>query len=158
MEHPLFTLRPNMAVAIVPVVFSSLFTGIVLGIAIGFGSKSVFVGLITGLVAAAAVFLLTLMNLRARRYIFYKTKAEFYEGFLTIVQRTVNYNKVTDCILKKTVWDRMFGTGTIQLITAGHAAVQSQIGSVGLGGGIVIQYIEHPDEIFGKVQELLKGK
>lgn len=87
------------------------------------------------------------MNLKARRYVFFKEKAEFYEGFLNIIFHSVEYRKITDCILTKTVWDRMFGTGTISLLTAGH-----------LLGGITMQFVEHPDEIYTQIQELLKEK
>ena len=88
-----------------------------------------------------------MMNLRARRYLFFKNKAEFYEGFLNIVQRTVSYQKVTDCVLTKSVWDRMFGTGTIRLVTAGHEGR--------VGGGIAIQFVENPNQVYKEVQKLL---
>ncbi len=156
-EHPLFTLRPNITVAIVPIIFSSLLAAFFGGIIAGFGAKSSFLGFVVGVVLGAVAFFFSLMNLRARRYIFYKNKAEFYEGFLTIVQRTVNYNKVTDCILKKTVWDRMFGTGTIRLLTAGHEGGQTAA-TAALGGGLVIQFIDNPDDVFKRVQKLLAGK
>ena len=91
---------------------------------------------------------------RARNYLFYKEKAEFYEGFLNIVQRTVQYDKVTDCILTRTVWDRLFGTGTIRLITAGHVAAPAY-GAYGISGGIALQYLEHSEQIYHKLQTLL---
>lgn len=155
MEKPLFTLQPNITVAIIPVIVTSIFIGVFAGAFIGFWARSMMLGFSVGIIVMVLLVFLTLMNLRARRYVFYKDKAEFYEGFLTIVQRTVNYNKVTDCMLRKTVWDRMFGTGTIRLITAGHLGGQ---GEVAIGGGLMVQYIEHPDDIFQKVQKLLHGK
>lgn len=89
------------------------------------------------------------MNLNATRYLFYKNKAEFYEGFLNTIQKTVQYDRVTDCVLTKSVLDRIFGTGSIRLITAGHGDSSS---------GIWIAYIKNPDEVYQKVQALLKAR
>ena len=49
--------------------------------------------------------------------------------------------------MKKSVWDRMFGTGTIRLVTAGHEGK--------IGGGIGIQYVENPNQVYREVQKLL---
>ncbi len=152
MERPLFELKPQIAVAIIPAIFWGLVIGAVIGF-FAFGPFSVLGAVIVGLVVALVMIFLSLMNLRARRYIFYNDKAEFYEGFLNIVQRTVRYEKITDCILRKSVWDRIFGTGTIKLVTAGHVDTGRYSGA---GGGIAIEYVERPDEVYKKVEHLLK--
>ena len=79
------------------------------------------------------------MNIRSRKYIFYQERVEFYEGFLNLRQKTINYRKVTDCLLTKNIWDRLLKAGTIQFMTAGH-----EITSGGkAAGGIRVQYIKN---------------
>jgi len=157
-QQPLFVLKPKLSVAIIPTIILGIIVGIFLSFYI---TPLIFLtaGVGTGLAVALAIIAIVtglflffrMMNLRARRYLFYKTKAEFYEGFLNIVQRTVAYQKVTDCIMTKSVWDRMFGTGTIRLVTAGH----ENMGRYTVGGGIAIQYIENPNQVYQEVQKLL---
>ena len=160
-EKLLFTLKPSLPVAIVPAVLWSLIIAIFVSFFVGTWLAIFSLGIMSNIILGALVFILLLafriLNLKARKYLFYSAKAEFYEGFLNIVQRTVQYDKVTDCVLTRTVWDRMFGTGTIQLLTAGHTGT-SAYGAYGMGGGIGIQYIENPEQIYKKVQELLKKK
>ncbi len=151
MEKTLFTLRPQLVVAIIPSLILALFIGGFIGTIIGIPLRSIGVGVVIGFLLAIIFLILHFMNLNSKRYIFYQNKAEFYEGFLNITQRTVDYKKVTDCILIKTVWDRMFNTGTIRLLTAGHQEVHGHYGY----GGLVMQYIENPNQVYQKVQELL---
>src|SRR3989338_93397 len=155
-EKPLFELRPQIAVAIIPLVIGSIISGAIIGLLAGFYARSVTLGIIVFLVLIGITFFFRFMNLKARKYIFYKDRAEFYEGFLNIVRRNVRYQKVTDCVLVRTVWDRIFGTGTIRLVTAGHEGGASYYGRHSPGGGAAIQYIEHPEETFKKVDSLLK--
>ena len=148
-EKPLFTLRPNIAVAIIPIILVALFMGFwasFFSISLGIG-----VSVIIGVSIAMIITIFRLLNLNARKYIFYPQKAEFYEGFLNIIQRTVHHNKVTDCILTKSVWDRLFGTGTISLATAGHQTTARGA----LGGGINLQYLDKPDKLYKELQRLL---
>ncbi len=151
-EKPLFILKPNISVAIIPMILLGLFTATFLGILAGVFSRSLIAGVIISLIIFILTIFLHFMNLNARRYIFYQKKAEFYEGFLNIVQRTVQYDRITDCVLTKSVWDRMFATGTIRLVTAGHAAAGNyQM----MGGGITLQYLNNPDQVYQQIQELI---
>ena len=151
-EKPLFVLRPHLVVAVIPMILGSLFVGVITGVLFGLFLRSFLIGLIGFIIMGFGSFLFGFLNLKARKYVFYKDKAEFYEGFLNIIKRTVRYEKVTDSVLVKTVWDRLFGTGTIRLVTAGH----EMIGRTSVGGGIVIQYIDNPDEVYSKLEKLLK--
>lgn len=85
------------------------------------------------------------MNLRAREYRFFKDRAEFYEGFLNINRKVVRYDRVTDVTYRRSVWERIWGVGSILLNTAGSYYRELRIG-----------YIENSDEIYEKVQGLLK--
>jgi len=159
MDKPLLELRPNIGVAMIPFIFGGIiFIFFILFIArimwlvrsSSISFTAVFLG---GLFAYLLMAFFNFMNLRARKYLFYNDKAEFYEGFINITQRTVRYTKVTDCILRKKIIDRIFGTGSISLITAGHDA---GYGKTMVGGGISIDYINDPDKIYSYVEKLLK--
>ncbi len=155
-EHPLFILRPNISVAIIPVILGAIIAGVFVGFFAWLGSKSILLSIIVGMLLAIISIFFRLMNLNARRYLFYQKKAEFFEGFLNIVQRTVQYDKVTDCVLTKSVWDRLFGTGTIRLITAGHMGATPYGGySAQSGGGLALQYLNNPDEVYQRIQKLI---
>ena len=160
-EKLIFSLKPSLAVALVPAILLALLSATIVSIFIGSFMVIFSFGLVSIILIGLLIFVLVLsfriLNLRARKYLFYAEKAEFYEGFLNIVQRTVQYNKVTDCILTRTVWDRIFATGTLRLVTAGHTA-QGGYGLYGMGGGIAIQYIKNPDAVYQKVQQLLRQK
>lgn len=160
-EPPLFILRPNISVAIIPVIVGAIIAGIAIGVSVwvilhNIVTYSLVFGIITAIILAIVIIFFRLMNLNARRYLFYQKKAEFYEGFLNIVQRTVQYDKVTDCVLTKNVWDRLFDTGTIRLITAGHMGAANYGGyQAAGGGGIALQYLNNPDNVYQQVQKLI---
>jgi hypothetical protein len=156
-ETPLFTIRPNVTVAIIPLVIAALFAGAFIGGFLGIITKSIALGLVVGVIAASGAIFLRLMNLNATRYVFFASKAEFYEGFLAISQRNVRYEKITDYVLHKSIWDRMFGTGTIKLVTAGHEGAPMYYGgyAAAMGGGLVLRFVEQPDEVFAKIEELV---
>ena len=94
------------------------------------------------------------MNLKNRKYIFYQGKVEFYEGFLVIDRKMVNYDKVTDCILRKGIFDRWFGTGTISLLTAGFDPRGNISGW--RGSGIKMETIRNVEIVYTKLQKLLR--
>jgi len=157
-QQPLFILKPKLSVAIIPTLLGGFVISILLSLYISIiiaGMAGLSAGIATAIViivvVTGGIVFFRLMNLKARRYLFFKNKAEFYEGFLNIVQRTVSYQKVTDCVLTKSVWDRMFGTGTIRLVTAGHEGT----GRYAVGGGIAIQFVENPNQVYKEVQKLL---
>ncbi len=150
-DKPLFVLRPAIGVAIIPTMLGALIFGIFVSIWIGAVTRSIIVGVLTLLVIIIAVLFFRLMNLSATRYIFFKNKAEFYEGFLTVVHRTVPYNRVTDCVLIRSVWGRMFGTGTIQIVTAGF----ENTGRHHTGAGITMVYVDKPEEVYNHVRKIL---
>jgi len=52
---------------------------------------------------------------------------EYREGFLNITQSNVSYNRITDLSLRQSVTQRLFGTGTILVNTAGSDARELRI-------------------------------
>ncbi|MCX6815716.1 MAG: PH domain-containing protein, partial [Candidatus Aenigmarchaeota archaeon] len=119
-------------------------------IIIGFwlGSLLFVFGGILGLAVYAILFLVALffsyMNLRAREYRFFNDRVEFYEGFLTINRNVVRYDRITDTILRKSVWERIWGVGGIQVMTAG------------ISYGVRISYIRNPEQVYETIQTLIK--
>ena len=79
------------------------------------------------------------LNIRAMEYRFFNDKLEFYEGFLTVHKTVTPYERVTDISMKKTVWDRIFGTATIGLYTP-H------------GVSVYIRYVKDSDRIYQYLQ------
>ncbi|MEK6932809.1 MAG: PH domain-containing protein [Nanoarchaeota archaeon] len=154
MDQPIIELKPKVSVAIIPTIFWGLILSSLIGFYVGgLLARSILVSfIVAGFIIIISVFF-KLMNLNARKYIFYKDQAEFYEGFLNILQKNVKYSKITDSSLSKSVWDRMFGTGTITLATAGNLISGNK---AIMGGGIVMQYIEDPERVYSYLQRILK--
>lgn len=84
-------------------------------------------------------------------YRFYSTKLDYYEGFFTTEEKTIGYKNVTEVNLRKGVFQKMYGLGTIILSTP---ATGSQ-GSGRARSGIRVADIENPDLVYGQVKELV---
>lgn len=84
-------------------------------------------------------------------YRFYPTKLDYYEGFFTTEEKTINYKNVNEIYLRKGIFQRMYGLGTIILSTP---ATGSQ--STGRArSGIRVADIENPDLVYSQVKELV---
>src|SRR3989338_8209358 len=124
-QNPRLELPPNIKSAIFPIILQSLFYSIIFGFVIsnfintfGFISRfagkssreistagfSLFPSIATIAVISAMILIIIsffrIMNMRARKYLFYEKEAVFYEGFLSITQRTVPYEKITDFVFR----------------------------------------------------------
>lgn len=146
-ERPQMVLKPKIIAGIIPRFLAVL---VPLGIVIAVGSSFLFLLgpwliPVAILVVVVAIFL-SYMNLRSREYRFYSDRAEFFEGFLNINQNVVRYERVTDITYNRSVWERLWGTGSILLNTAGTHRKELRIG-----------YIENPEEVYGRVQDLVRG-
>ena len=150
-ETPLFVLKPAIGVAVIPTILGALIFGIFISIWVGVVARSIIAGVLTAITIIVLALFFHLMNLSATRYLFFKNKAEFYDGFLTVVHRTIPYNRVTDCVLIRSVWGRMFGTGTIQIVTAGF----ENGGRSFVGAGITMKYVRNPEEVYNHVRSIL---
>ena len=80
---------------------------------------------------------------RKTEYRFYPTKLDYYEGFFTVEEKTIDFSKITEVHLRKGVFQRMYGLGTIIISTAT------------IGSGIKITDIEDPDGIYQQVKEII---
>ena len=153
-ERPYLVLRPRIIAGLVPKFLSSMIIFLILGV-YAFIDKTM-----SSIIAKSTFFsiffilmilipLITLffsyMNLRAREYRFFKDRIEFYEGFLNISRRVVRYDRVTDVGLRKSVWERIWSTGSVFVNTAGSPYRE-----------VHVSYIRNPEEALDAVQKLVK--
>jgi len=89
--------------------------------------------------------ILLILRFKKKRYDFYSNKLEYYDGFLTFHKVTVPYERIISFNLTKSLIDRIFGTSTINIETAGTG-----------GSEINILYINNGDEILTELKEVLK--
>ncbi len=90
-------------------------------------------------------------NYEKTEYRFYNTKLEYYEGFFNVEEKTISYKNITEVYLRKGIFQRQYGLGTIVLSTpATEYASRGQWRS-----GIMIENIKNPDEAYRKIKELV---
>mgnify|MGYP001568886894 CR=1 FL=1 len=153
-REPLLEAKPNLLAGLFLYTFVLLFITIIIGIFVGQGMESFVVGIIAGIVIFLLLLFFRMMTLKSTKYLFYKDRMEYYEGFLDQERRTLPYTKVTDCILHKRVYERIFNVGTISLLTAG----QQGIGRLSLFGGVKLALVKNPDQLYGKLMKMLNLK
>lgn len=85
-------------------------------------------------------------QLEYMRYDFYKTKIEYSDSFLNKAEKEVKYKHVRECVLSRTISDRIFGFGRIILFTNAES---------GFGNGIVIPFLENSEVVYKQIKELL---
>lgn len=141
------TFRPDRRAAIPPAIVKSAFAGAIMAGAVWFlvdavhgRSAGILFGVLTGLFAVLAV-----GNLLAREYHFYEGHVEVHEGFLTITQENVPYNRVTDVGFSKSVWQRLFDVGTVRLNTAGSDDQE-----------LTISNVENPESVYEEIKRLVE--
>ena len=159
-EKPLFILKPDISNAIIPKIIRSLLLPCILAFLYSFIG---YIILVEDLGVSLFVYLFILFflfviiwlspvlifyfNLKAREYRFFPDRLEYYEGWMTIVRHTVPFEKVTDVTMVKTIWDRMFNTASIGLLTPG-----------GYGGSVRISYLHNPEKAYNWLQEVVLHK
>jgi len=83
-------------------------------------------------------------------YRFYRTKLDYYEGFFTIEETTIDYRNIIEVNLSKGIFQRKYGLGTIILSTPATGYSRSSAMS-----GIQIADIENPSQVYSQVKELI---
>ena len=90
-------------------------------------------------------------NYEKTEYRFYNPKLEYYEGFFNVEEKTINYKNITEVYLRKGLFQRQYGLGTIVLSTP--ATGSSSIGRA--RSGITLADIKNPDEAYRQIKELI---
>jgi membrane protein YdbS with pleckstrin-like domain len=115
------------------------------------------------LIPVAAVFGKQL-NYTRTEYKFFDDRLEFEEGFFTINKKVIKYSNVKEITLRKGIFQRMYGLGTVYLATLATGSTQNYnvFYSLGFGNvsasGIAVRDIENPDETYEKIKKLVDAK
>ncbi|MEA3306313.1 MAG: PH domain-containing protein [Elusimicrobiota bacterium] len=85
-------------------------------------------------------------------YRFFSDKLEYYEGFFNIEEKSIKYKNVTEVYLRKGVFQKMYGLGTIVFSTPA-TGTQSVNRS---RSGIKVLDIENSDEVYRQIKDLVE--
>lgn len=110
----------------------------------GFVIGLVVCGVILGISAISLIF--KKKQLQHMKYDFYKTKVEYSDSFLNKAEKEVKYKHIRECVLSRTVSDRIFGFGRIVLFTNAET---------GFGNGILIPFVENSETIYKQIKKLI---
>ena len=116
-------------------------------------ASSSWIGLVVGIVISlitlgikAISLIFKKKQLQYMKYDFYKTKIEYSDSFLNKAEKEVKYKHIRECVLSRTVSDRIFGFGRIVLFTNAET---------GFGNGILIPFVENSETVYRQIKELL---
>jgi membrane protein YdbS with pleckstrin-like domain len=84
-------------------------------------------------------------------YRFFRTKLDYYEGFFTSEQKTIDYKNITEVNLVKGVIQKKHGLGTIVLSTPATGFASGRARS-----GIRVQDIPNADQVYEQVKDLIQ--
>lgn len=82
---------------------------------------------------------------------FYPDKLDYYEGFFTVEEKTISYRNVTEVNLRRNIFQRKYGLGTIILSTPATGYVRGRARS-----GILIFDIENPEKHYAEIKRLVE--
>lgn len=83
-------------------------------------------------------------------YRFYGNRLEYAEGFWTVENKTIKYDKITETAMRRGILQRKYGLGTIFLATPATGFQHGKSMS-----GIRIHDIEEPEKVYDAVQHLI---
>ena len=78
-------------------------------------------------------------------YRFYKTRLEYYEGFFTVEEKAVSYEKIAEVYMSKSVFQKKYGLGAVILSTPATGS-----------SGIRLADIENPGKVYLAIKELVR--
>ena len=145
-EYTPTSYRPRLHAAVPPTIVKSALAAAVIAVLIWLFIEQMNANLATITVGVLTVVFsgLSLGNLQSREYTFHDDHVEVNEGFLTVTQDTVPYNRITDVSFTKSVWQRLFDVGTIRLNTAGSNQQE-----------ITISYVDEPEAIYDEISAMI---
>lgn len=151
-EKANFVLKPNLRSAMLPVIIKNMvlfIIGLIVIAVFSFPYGNLFViplGLFILLIVMLWSIIPRYLDYKKREYRFFNDKLEYFDGWWVINRHVVPYKKVTDLTLTKQILNRMMGTGTIALITAGS-----------FGGNAYLVHLSNPERVYEHLQkEILK--
>jgi len=128
------------------IVFAGIITSI-LGLVLfneNFLSNLLFYGVGVGALVFTALEIQSYFVLRNTEYRFKQDEIEFYEGWINITQKNVAFDRVTDISFDKPITQRTFGTGNININTAGSNTHK-----------IKIKYVKQPERVYNELRGIV---
>ena len=82
-------------------------------------------------------------------YRFYKDRLEYAEGFWTIENKTIRYDRIVEVSMRRGVIQKAYNLGTIFLATPAGAPGGKT------ASGIQVKDIENPEDVYAALQKLI---
>ena len=101
------------------------------------------------------------LNYGRTEYRFYTDRLEFEEGFFSINKKVIRFRDIKEVTLRKGIFQRIYGLGTIYLATLATGSGQSFSPFVALGfgnvsgSGISVRDTADPDQTFDRIRQLV---
>src|SRR5262249_19812102 len=101
------------------------------------------------------------LNYARTDYRFFPDRLEFEEGFFTINQKVIKFRDVKEVTLRKNIFQRIYGLGSIYLATlaTGSSPGSNVFTALGFGNvsasGVGVRDIPNPDEAFEKIRSIV---
>ena len=83
---------------------------------------------------------------------FYPNKLDYFEGFFTTEEKSIDYDNITEVNLRKGVFQKMYGLGTIILSTPATGWASGRAAR----SGVTIPDVPNPDTVYRELKALLK--
>ena len=83
----------------------------------GFQCAVLFFGILAFIGIPAVAYFGKKLNYARTEYGFFEDRLEFEEGFFTINKKVIKYSNIKEITLRKGVFQRMYGLGTVYLAT-----------------------------------------
>jgi membrane protein YdbS with pleckstrin-like domain len=129
----------------------SMFAVQALGIDLPPGATFVFFGALFFLAIPIVTYTAQKKTYAKTEYRFYQTKLDYYEGFFTTEEKTIDYKNITEVNLVKGVIQKKYGLGTVILSTpaTGFRSGRSR-------SGIRIHDVPNADQVYKQVKDLVE--
>lgn len=157
-----FTLKPMLifwivALSTIPIslfatffigMFSFMFLAKAIGLKITASNILIFGALLFVLLEILFVWL-AYARARKMKFSLLKDRIEYYEGLFTVEKKVVYYNQITNVGLRKGVFEKRYGLGSIFVDTAGSSRK---------GHELTISSVEEPDKWYNWISKKVKLK
>jgi hypothetical protein len=101
------------------------------------------------------------LNYSRTEYRFFADRLEFEEGFFSINKKVISFQNVKEVTLRKGIFQRLYGLGTIYLATlaTGSSPGRNPFVALGFGNvsasGISVRDVRDPDAMYERIRQLV---
>lgn len=82
-------------------------------------------------------------------YVFYSDYLEYSDTFLNQQKKTIMYNNIREIEIRKSIWDRINGYGTIIIYTNAEKSYNN---------GLILYSIKNPQEVYKEIDSIVHAK